>query len=128
MREKDRAWSIVSRAQSFTHALRGIRIFFITTPNALLQVLAAFAVIILGFYFHISEGEWLAVILTIGLVFIAEIINTAIEIDINLTSPEFHPYARDTKDVAAGAVFFAALVSIIVGLIVFLPHILALFL
>src|SRR5437868_1653480 len=127
MVKDENAWSIVRRAQSFTYALRGIRIFFVTTPNAWMQLLAACLVVFLGFYLKITTPEWLAVVLAIGLVFVAEIINTAIEIDINLTSPDFHPYARDTKDVSAGAVFFAAIISVIVGLIVFLPHLLALF-
>ncbi len=63
----------------------------------------------------------------IGFVIIAETINTAIEIDIDLTSPEYHPYARDTKDVAAGAVLITAIMAGIVGLIIFLPKILALY-
>ncbi len=53
-----------------------------------------------------------------------EALNTAIEIDIDLTSPEYHPFARDTKDVAAGAVLLSVFVAVIVGLIVFLPKVL----
>ncbi len=78
---------------------------------------------LLGFYFHISAMEWIALVFAIGFVLVAEALNTAIEIDIDLTSPEYHPYARDTKDAAAGAVLLAVFVSIIVGLIIFLPHI-----
>jgi diacylglycerol kinase len=50
-----------------------------------------------------------------------EAINTAIEIDIDLTSPEYHPFARDTKDVAAAAVLLSAVTVVIIGLIIFLP-------
>jgi len=56
-------------------------------------------------------------------VFVSEVFNTAMEIDINLTSPEYHPYARDTKDVSAGAVLLASIISVIIGLIIFLPKI-----
>jgi len=122
--KEKKAWSIVKRAQSFTHAFRGIRLFFTMTPNALLHLFAVVLVVLFGFYFRISSFEWLALSLVIGLVLVAEAFNTAIEIDINLTSPEYHPYARDTKDVAAGAVLLAAIISVIVGLIVFLPKIL----
>lgn len=80
----------------------------------------------LGFILRISSIEWILIILTIGLVILAETINSAIEIDIDLTSPTYHPYARDTKDVAAGAVLLTVFISIIVGLIIFLPKILAL--
>ena len=60
----------------------------------------------------------------IGFVIIAEAFNTAIEIDMDLTSPEYHPYARDTKDVAAAAVLLSVRVAMVIGLIVFLPKIL----
>ena len=119
-----KAWTFVNRAQSFTHAFRGLRIFFITTPNAYIHFVAVIIVIIAGFYYKVSEFEWLALVLAMGLVFVSEAINTAIEIDINLTSPQFHPYARDTKDVAAGAVMLSVFISIIIGMIVFLPKIL----
>src|SRR3989338_11681854 len=124
-KQEKKIWSMVKRAQSFTHAFRGVWLFFMTTPNALIHLLAAVLVVVAGFYFQISLFEWLVLVLTIGLVFVAEAFNTAIEIDINLTSPQYHPYARDTKDVAAGAVFIAACISVVVGLIVFLPKILA---
>ncbi|MFA5932280.1 MAG: diacylglycerol kinase family protein [Candidatus Paceibacterota bacterium] len=122
--KEKKAWSFIKRAQSFTHAFRGIRLFFIMTPNALIHLIAVVVVVIAGFYYKVSSFEWLALVLVIGLVFVAEAFNTAIEIDINLTSPEYHPYARDTKDVAAGAVLLAAFFSVIVGLIIFLPKIL----
>ena len=121
-REK-KAWYTVKRARSFSHALRGIKIFLATTPNAWIHILAVLIVVIFGFYFQVSGLEWLALILAIGLVLVAEAFNTAVEIDINLTSPNYHPYARDTKDVAAGAVLISALISVIVALIIFLPKI-----
>lgn len=122
--KEKKAWSFIRRMQSFTHAFRGIRLFFIMTPNALIHLFAVLVVVMAGFYFKVSSFEWLALVLVIGLVFVSEAFNTAIEIDINLTSPDYHPFARDTKDVAAGAVLLAAFFSIIVGLIIFLPKIL----
>lgn len=83
--------------------------------------------ILLGFYFHITHIEWLLLALAAGLVLTAEAINTAIEIDIDLTSPEFHPYARDTKDVAAGAVLIASVTAAVIGIGIFGTHILAAF-
>lgn len=58
------------------------------------------------------------------LVLITEALNSAFEIDIDLTSPQYHPYARDTKDIAAGAVLLSVILSIIVALFIFLPKIL----
>lgn len=115
------SFSIVKRAQSLKHAIHGIKIFLKTTHNAWIHFFVAFATIYLGFYFHISTTEWLFVVLAIGMVLVAECFNTALEFDIDLTSPEYHPYAKYTKDVAAGAVLIASITAIIIGLIIFIP-------
>lgn len=116
-------FSLLKRAQSFKHAVRGIALFVKTTHNAWIQICVMICAIALGIYFGISRLDWVALILVIGLVFITEAINTAIEIDIDLTSPTYHPYARDTKDVAAGAVLIASIISVIVSLLVFIPYV-----
>ena len=116
--EKKR-FSIVKRAKSFTYAGRGIWIFFKSTHNAWIHVLVLALAIFFGFYFNITHVEWMVLVLVGGLVLAAEAFNTAIEIDIDLTSPQYHPYARDTKDVAAGAVLISAITAVIVGVIIF---------
>ena len=113
------SFSIIKRAKSFTHAGRGLYIFLRTTHNAWIHVVIFVLAVILGFYFKITNAEWLAVLLVGGLVLVSEVFNTAIEIDIDLTSPEYHPYARDTKDVAAGAVLLSAIIAVLVGILVF---------
>ena len=122
--EKKR-FSLIARLRSTTHAWRGLVIFIKSTHNSWLHIFFAILAIYLGFILKISGMEWVAIIFSIGLVMVAEILNTAFEIDINLTSPVFHPYARDTKDVAAGAVLVSVVVSGIIGLIIFLPKIIA---
>ena len=112
-------FSLIKRAKSFTHAGRGLLVFFRTTHNAWLQIFIFIITVSLGFYFNITNVEWIALILVSGLVLASEAFNTAIEIDMDLTSPEFHPYARDTKDVAAGAVLISAITAIIIGIIIF---------
>jgi diacylglycerol kinase len=97
-----------------------------TTHNAWVQMFFAILAIYLGFILKISSVEWVLIIFAIGFVILAETINTAIEIDIDLTSPHYHPYARDTKDVASGAVLITVIMSGIVGLIIFLPKIISL--
>ena len=74
-----------------------------------------------GIFFCIDSIEWALVIFCFGLVFLAEIANTAIEIFVDHVSPEFHEEAGKVKDVAAGAVLVSAFVSVIIGLIIFLP-------
>lgn len=122
-REETKAWHEVKIGKRFLNAFRGMRVFFKTTTHISLLIFIILAVIILGFYLKVSEFEWIALIFSIGLVVISETINTAIEIDIDLTSPEYHPFARDTKDVAAAAVVFAVFVAAVVGLTIFLPKI-----
>lgn len=117
-KEKE-SFSVVKRAKSFTHAGRGLYIFLRTTHNAWIQVVVFILAVALGFYFNITTTEWLAVVLAGGLVLVSEAFNTAIEIDIDLTSPEYHPYARDTKDVAAGAVLLSVIIAVTIGVIVF---------
>ena len=119
-----RAFSIVKRLKSFRYAIRGIYVFIKTQPNAWVHLVGALIAIFLGIYLKINEGEWLSLIIVTGLVLITEAFNTAIEFDIDLTSPEYHPYARDTKDVAAGAVLISVILASIAGLIIFLPKIL----
>jgi diacylglycerol kinase (ATP) len=116
-------FSLMREARSFAHAGKGLLVFFRTTPHAWVHsVIFAFA-ILLGFIFHITRFEWITILFAGGFVFVAEAFNTAIEIDINLTSPTYHPYARDTKDVAAGAVLLAAMTAVLLGCIVFVPYI-----
>lgn len=112
-------FSAFKRANSFVHAGRGIAVFLKTTPNAWIQLGALLLAIIFGFYFQITSLEWVMVIFAAGIVLVAEAFNTAIEIDINLTSPGYHPYARDTKDVAAGAVLIASIIALVIGVLVF---------
>lgn len=126
-KKENKKFSLVARLKSLTHAWRGIFIVIKTTHNIWVHFFFAFCAIFLGFVFHISSVEWLFIIFAIGLVLVMESFNTAIEIDIDLTSPEYHPYARDTKDVSAGAVLISVILAILVGCFIFLPKILALY-
>lgn len=122
MEEMERSverFSIVKRAKSFTYAGRGLWIFLKTTHNAWVHLCFLALGIGLGIYFQISYVDWMLLIFAAGIVLAAEAFNTAIEIDIDLTSPQYHPYARDTKDVAAGAVLIAAATAALIGLGIF---------
>ena len=124
MIQKDK-FSLIRQAKSFNYAGRGIYVVLRTTPNAWIHLTILAIVVVLGFFFHISRIEWMMLVFVAGLVLAAEAFNTAIDIDIELTSHDYHPYARDTKDVAAGAVLISAITAAIIGLIIFVPHILA---
>lgn len=122
-KSEKQTFSVHARLMSFTHAVRGIYVFFKTTHNAWVHVGAVIVVVCLGVFFSIERIDWIILVGAACLVFVAEACNTAIEIDINLTSPEYHPYARDTKDVAAGAVLIAAVGAVVIGILVFYPYI-----
>ena len=123
-KKEKKAWREVKYSEKFSNAFRGIYVAFKITSHAFIYLIATLIVFVLGFYFKISAVEWILLVFAIGFVIVSEIFNTAIEIDMDLTSPEYHPFAKDTKDVAAGAVLLSAFIAIIVGLIVFLPRIL----
>lgn len=121
--KQEKGWRRVKYSKKFLNAVRGIHVFFRTTQkrDLFIYLCAIIVVIISGFYFNVSNLEWIALVFALGFVIVSEVLNTAIEIDIDLTSPEFHPYARDTKDVAAAAVLLSVVFAIIVGIIIFLP-------
>lgn len=108
--------------QRFGWAWSGVVILFRTQANARIHAVVATAAVGAGLVFHISTGEWCAVIGAIALVLVAEAINTAIEAIVDLASPAVHPLAGRAKDVAAGAVLIAAVASVIIGLLVFGPR------
>jgi diacylglycerol kinase len=124
--QEQSAWRQVKYKERFQNAFRGVHVVVKATRHIWIHFASAVAVVVCGFYFKISSLEWIAVVFAIGFVFMAEAVNTAIEIDIDLTSPEYHPFARDTKDVAAAAVILAVITAGIIGLIIFLPKFLSL--
>lgn len=105
----------------FKYAFRGILFAFKTQINFRIHIIVAILVICAGFFFKIKPMEWLSIIIAISLVLAAELFNTAIETLVDLVSPDYNERAGLIKDVAAGAVLIAALASIIIGIIVFLP-------
>jgi diacylglycerol kinase len=119
----EKKFSIVRRAKSLTHAGRGVWILVKTTHNAWVELFLFCFAILLGLLYHLTSVEWILLILAGGITMAAEAFNTAFEIDINLTSPEVHPMARDVKDVAAGAVLITGITALLVAVFIFTPHI-----
>ncbi len=116
-------FSFSARIKSLGYALEGIVLFFKTQHNAFLQAIAAIVVIIFGFVLEVNVIEWCFLITAISLVFITEMLNTAIEFLTDLASPDIHIQAKKVKDVAAGAVLMAAIIAVAIGMIIFLPKI-----
>lgn len=111
------------RRKAFGYAWEGVRTLFSGEAHAKIHLLAAILVIAAGFIFSISKWEWCAVILCIGIVFLAEGFNTAIEKLCDKVSPQRDPLIKIAKDVAAGSVLLFVMSAVVVGLIVFIPKI-----
>ncbi len=115
------------RLDSFRFALAGLRELFSGTANARIHATLSALAIGLGLALHISKNEWFAIIGCIMLVISLEAVNTAIENIIDLISPGQHTLAGKAKDLAAGAVLWAAIGAAVIGALVFLPKILTYF-
>jgi diacylglycerol kinase (ATP) len=96
-------------------------VLFRSQPNAWIHLAAAAGVIAAGWITGLSVTEWLLLIFAIGLVFTAELANSAIEELVNLVSPGYHEKAKRCKDLAAAAVLAAAITAAVIGVIIFLP-------
>lgn len=115
------------RSIGFSHAWNGLKEVAKTERNFRIHLIATITVIIAGIILHLTLIEWAILTLTIGLVLVAEAINAAVEKLIDYVKPETNPLAKTIKDVAAGAVLLATLISLVVGLFIFLPKIDGLF-
>ncbi len=111
--------------KSFLYAAKGIGVAM-QGRNFKVQLLAVVIVSGAGFHFSIENWEWVAIVLCCGMVLTAEAMNTAIELLVDKVEPEYDQLAGKIKDVAAGAVLLVALSALVVAIIIFYEHILAL--
>ena len=120
-----RPFQFTGRIRSFRYATAGILRMIRCQHNAWIHALVTVAVVTAGFVFQLSRSEWCWIVLAISIVWTAEALNTAFEFLADAASPSFHPVVRDAKDVAAGAVLLTAIAAIIIGVIIFWPHLTA---
>lgn len=118
--QKDNSF-LSGRLKSVGFALKGAYKLITTEHSVMVQLSIAFLLTIAGFYFAISREEWMMQILTFGLVLGIESLNTAVEKIADFIHPEFHNRIGFIKDIAAGAVMFAAAAAIAVGLLIYVP-------
>ena len=116
-----KTFSIRERAGSFKYAFEGIKEFFRSEHNAWLHLLATVMVIVLAVVVHVSGFELIALILSIGFVWMAELFNTVVEKMMDFISIEQNSKIRFIKDLSAAAVLIAAIVAFITGCMVFIP-------
>lgn len=113
--------------KSFGYAYIGFKHALRTELNLRIHCFAVIVVILLGYFLKVNRSEWLILISMFGFVIVSELINTAIELLTNIVTPHFSEQAGKVKDIAASAVLLAAIVAIIIGCIIFYPHLQSLF-
>lgn len=119
-------FGITGRLRSVRCALQGIGHMLRSQHNAKIHAAATVVTVCLGLGLGLSAGEWCWIVLAITSVWAAEAMNTAFEFLCDVTTKDFHPIVGQAKDVAAGAVLLAATGAAVIGLIVFVPKVLAL--
>jgi diacylglycerol kinase len=124
----NRPFEFTGRIRSFKYAFSGLFHLLKSQHNAWIHALATVLLVPTGLYFHLTAAEWCWIVLAMTSVWTAEALNTAFELLADATTKEFHPLIGRAKDVAAGAVLLAATGASIVGVIIFWPHICAIFL
>jgi len=108
---------------SFSRAIEGINLAYKNQPNLKIIIISALTTFFLGYIFKLNSLEWLIVIWTVFLVFIAEMINTSIEAMVDLITTEWKEEAKIAKDISSGMVLMTVIGSIIVGLLIFIPKV-----
>jgi diacylglycerol kinase (ATP) len=119
-------FSIIERLDSFRHAFHGIATLLRYEHNSRIHLFILVLVIIAGFLFRISGTDWMAILFVTGLVFVSECFNTAVEYLSDLITGEQDENIRKAKDIAAAGVLISAAISVVTGLIIFIPEILEL--
>ena len=109
------------RIKSLKYAFKGAYLLVTTEHSIMVQFSLGIAVIILGFIMHISPIEWMFQLLAIGMVLVAESLNTGIEKLCDFVHIEYHERIGFIKDISAGAATFAAIIAIVIGLIIYIP-------
>ncbi|MCV9926329.1 diacylglycerol kinase family protein [Flavobacterium sp. LS1R49] len=120
--QKDNTF-VKGRLKSVSYAYKGAVKLISTEHSVMVQFSLGIIMTIAGFYFHITSTEWLFQILAIGLVLSVEGLNTAVEKVADFIHPNYHERIGFIKDIAAGAVFFAAMTAIAIGLTIYIPYI-----
>lgn len=109
--------------RSLRHAARGVFYVWNNERNFRIETIAAIGVLSAAFIFPLSSAERAAVVLIIAMVFSLEILNTAFERAMDIMKPGIHPYVKVVKDLSAAAVLIVSLLAVVIGAVVFIPHV-----
>lgn len=125
MHNNSGAFSFTGRIRSITHAVHGIFEMIKGQQNAWIHAVSTIFVVISGIFLGVTKSEWCVLVLAITLVWVAEALNTAVELLCDVASPDFHPVVKKSKDIAAGAVLLSAIGAVVMALVIFFPYVTA---
>jgi diacylglycerol kinase len=123
---KNKKFSFIARLKSFRNAFSGLVVLLKYTHNSRIHLFILILVLIAGLILRIALSDWITIFFAAGLVFISECFNTAVEYLSDIISPGYDEKIKRAKDVAAAGVLISAIMSILIGIAVFLPKILKL--
>ena len=112
---------ILNRIKAFTYAAKGFWILITSEKSIIAQAIIGLFMTILGFIMNLSATEWMFQVFAIGMILVAESLNTGIEKLADFVHPGYHKEIGRIKDISAGAAFFAAIFAVIIGLIIYIP-------
>ena len=112
---------LIGRLKSLKFAVKGAWLLITTEHSIMVQFSLGILITILGFFMNISANEWMFQSLAIGMVLVAESLNTGIEKLCDFVHPDFHKKIGFIKDISAGAATFAAIIAVVIGMIIYLP-------
>jgi diacylglycerol kinase (ATP) len=121
--DQKKKFKINDRLKSFKNAFSGFGRLFRDEHNARIHLFILVMVLLAGIFLRISSSDWIAIAFASGLVFVSECFNTAIEYLSDVVSPEYNKKIKRAKDLAASGVLISAIISVIIGIIVFFPEI-----
>lgn len=113
--------------KSVKYSIEGLYYAYRYEQSLWLHGLVTILAIIMGFIFKISFSEWAIIFIALGAILALELINTAIEAAVDLTTTKIHPLAKIAKDCGSAASFVMSIVSIVISMFVFGPYLMKLF-
>jgi diacylglycerol kinase len=108
--------------KSFIYAGRGLKVILVTEQNLRLQALVGVIVFIYAYLLKLARWEWCFLVVAVGLVVLAETINSVVERVVDITQPRLNDYSKEIKDISAAVVVVAAFLAVIIGFFIFGPH------
>lgn len=112
---------------SFKYSMQGLKYAYLHEQSMFIHTLATILSVILCFVLKVNRNEWIIIISLLCFIAVIELLNTSIEAACDAITDTYHPLIKIAKDTASSAVFLVSIVSLVVGLVIFVPKIIALF-